>query len=629
MAVQADQTPRSRVKRRRARTSGTSALGLSPGPFKTGSFKKRLGIAQISANAGRGVQRAWRAAHQFAGTRLRTGFSSLTRRIVVFNLAALVVLVSGILYLNQFRAGLIDARVQSLLTQGEIIAGAIAASATVGSDIITIDPERLLELQAGESIQPPVEQSGSLDFPINPERAAPILRDLVSPTRTRAHLYDRAGKLIIDSRNLFASGQVTSFALPPLGDDPPSWPVRMWRNLVSLVTSGELPQFSEAPRDDGKTYPEVVAALNGAAVSIVRVNNAGELVVIVAVPVQRFRAVLGALVLSTQGGDIDSIVSAERWAIFRVFLVAAGVTILLSFLVAGTIAGPVRRLASAAERVRQGIRTREEIPDFTDRGDEIGHLSGTLREMTAALYQRMDAIEQFAADVAHELKNPLTSLRSATETLPLAKDDASRDRLIRIVQDDVRRLDRLISDISAASRLDAELSRQKPESIDMARLLAAVAGLANDVAKEGLAQVTLEVRDPLKLGFRIMGQDRRLAQVINNLIDNSRSFAPADSVVRIKAQRRKTQLEIWVEDDGPGIPSDNLERIFGRFYTDRPHVDEFSKNSGLGLSISRQIIEAHGGTIHAENRYTSGLGENPEQKLCGARFAIALPAADA
>ncbi|MHA1522825.1 MAG: stimulus-sensing domain-containing protein [Alphaproteobacteria bacterium] len=621
MAVQADQTRESRPNRRNAQAS---ALGLSRGPFK-----KPAGAFAFGGEAARAVRRLWRPASELFGTWVRTGFSSLTRRIVVFNLAALVVLVSGILYLNQFRAGLIDARVQSLLTQGEIIAGAIAASATIDAGIITIDPEKLLDLQAGESIVPPTEQYGSLEFPINPERAAPILRDLVSPTRTRAHLYDRAGKLIIDSRNLFASGQIISFELPPLGPGSLSWPVRMWRSVVSLVTTGELPQFIETSREEGKTYPEVVAALNGAAVSIVRVNNAGELVVIAAVPVQRFRAVLGALVLSTQGGDIDSIVSAERWAILRVFLVAAGVTILLSFLVAGTIAGPVRRLASAADRVRQGIRTREEIPDFTDRGDEIGHLSGSLREMTAALYQRMDAIEQFAADVAHELKNPLTSLRSATETLPLAKDDKARDRLIRIVQDDVRRLDRLISDISAASRLDAELSRQKPESIDMARLLAAVAGLANDVAKENLAKVTLEIRDPQKLGFRIMGQDRRVAQVINNLIDNSRSFAPTDSAVCIKAQRGKTQIEIWVEDDGPGIPADNLERIFGRFYTDRPQVDEFSKNSGLGLSISRQIIEAHGGTIHAENRYTSELGENLKQKLCGARFAITLPANDA
>lgn len=553
----------------------------------------------------------------------RNWFSSLTRRIVVFNLAALVILVSGILYLNQFRAGLIDARVQSLLTQGEIIAGAVAASATMDADTITIDPDRLLELEPGESLSPLEEQVNSLDFPINPERAAPILWQLVSPTRTRALLYDREGSLIIDSRNLFAGGQITRFELPPL-EDTGSWsPTRQWRRFTAWLRRGELPLHQELPPDEGKGYPEVVSALSGSSVSVVRVNEMGELIVIVAVPVQRFRAVLGALVLSTQGGDIDAIVAAERWAIFRVFLVAAGVTVLLSILLAGTIAEPMRRLAAAAERVRGGARHREAIPDFTGRGDEIGHLSGALRDMTSALYDRMDAIERFAADVAHELKNPLTSLRSATETLPVARTPEARDRLIRIVQDDVRRLDRLISDISAASRLDAELSREEPEPVDMAALLGGVCRLANDLGSPDLARVTLEIRDPQNRGLVVLGQELRLGQVINNLIDNSRSFSPAGGTVRLTGERRQRTIAIKVEDSGPGISPDNFDRIFERFYTDRPNADAFGKNSGLGLSISKQIVTAHGGTIRAENIPGRSGG------VAGARFVVHLPAEEA
>lgn len=558
----------------------------------------------------------------------RNWLSSLTRRIVIFNLVALVVLVSGILFLNQFRAGLIDARVQSLLIQGEIIAGAIAASATMNADTVTIDPDRLLDLQADEGQLMSDGRLNSMDFPINPERAAPILWQLVSPTRTRALLFDLEGSLVVDSRTLFNGSQITNFELKPL--EPQSvWSVsRLWRRAVAWVRQRQLPPQTQMPQEDGREYPEVRAALGGTPVSFVRDNELGELVVVVAVPVQRFRAVLGALVLSTQGGDIDAIVSAERWAIFRVFLVAAAVTVLLSFLIAGTIVEPMRRLAAAAERVRNGVRAREEIPDFTPRGDEIGHLSGSLRDMTRALYDRIEAIESFAADVAHELKNPLTSLRSATETLPLAKTSEARDRLVRIIQDDVMRLDRLISDISAASRLDAELAREEMEPVDISKLLTAVVSLANDVARAGVPGITLHLADPDGLGFTVLGQDSRLGQVINNLIDNARSFAPPDSTVEIFGERRGRQIEIRIEDRGPGISHGNLERIFERFYTDRPGVMAFGLNSGLGLSISKQIIAAHGGTIHAENIFSNdnhGAADAATDPQ-GARFVVSLPA---
>jgi two-component system sensor histidine kinase ChvG len=274
--------------------------------------------------------------------------------------------------------------------------------------------------------------------------------------------------------------------------------------------------------------------------------------------------------------------------------------------------------------VRRGIKSREQIPDFTARSDEIGHLSGALREMTRALYSRIDAIERFAADVAHELKNPLTSLRSAVETLPLARNDESRGRLLSIIQHDVRRLDRLISDISDASRLDAELARADAEPVDMARLLDAVVTIANERRREHdpFTVLSIEPHPMGKEAFFVFGHDSRLAQVFSNLIDNARSFSPADATVRVGLRRGRGEIDVIVDDDGPGIPPHALERIFERFYTDRPDQG-FGQNSGLGLSISRQIVEAHRGTIRAENRV--GPGEDGEPKRLGARFIVRLP----
>ncbi|MCC7346315.1 MAG: sensor histidine kinase [Variibacter sp.] len=548
-------------------------------------------------------------------------FSSLTRRIVFLNVAGLLALVIGILYLSQFRAGLIDARVQSLLVQGEIIAGAIAASATVETDAITIDPERLLELQTGESYGP--DEPLMLEFPINPERVAPVLRRLISPTNTRARIYDRDGVLTLDSRNLYGRGDVLRFDLPPPKEEKPGFFERTKNAIWTWFGRGDLPLYRElGPEESGKGYPEVASALNGQKASVVRVNDRGEAIVSVAIPIQRFRAVRGALLLSTQGGDIDQMVTAERIAIVKTFLIAASVMVVLSMLLAGTIAGPVRRLADAAERVRRRIRGRVEIPDFTNRRDEIGHLSGALRDMTKSLYSRIEAIESFAADVAHELKNPLTSLRSAVETLPLARSDDSRKRLLAVIEHDVRRLDRLISDISDASRLDAELQRQEAAPVDLVRLLTMVVGVANEVKKDDVAiKLTLE-GDAKQL--TVPGHDSRLGQVVDNLVGNARSFSQPGSAVRVTARRVRDEAEIVVEDDGPGIRPDALERIFERFYTDRPDQG-FGQNSGLGLSISKQIVEAHGGRIWAENRTAPATGGG-EPRVLGARFAVRLPA---
>jgi two-component system sensor histidine kinase ChvG len=558
------------------------------------------------------LQQGW---HLF----VRISFSSLTRRIIFLNVTGLLALVIGILSLSQFRAGLIDARIQSLLVQGEIIAGAIAASATVEIDTITIDPERLLDLQAGESYGPSEEALSGLEFPINPERVAPVLRRLVSPTNTRARIFDRDGIVLLDSRNLY---DVLRFDLPPPSEQP-GMLERAYVAIRTWLSRGTLARYRELGPQRGKDYEEVGNALKGFKSSMVRINERGEVIVSVAVPVQRFRAVRGALMLSTQGADIDNMVAAERLAIFKVFLIAVGVMVLLSFLLAGTIAGPVRRLAESAKLVRRRTRSRVEIPDLSHRRDEIGHLSHSLRDMTDALYSRIEAIERFAADVAHELKNPLTSLRSAVETLPLAKAEESRSRLLAVIQHDVKRLDRLISDISDASRLDAEMQRQEVYPVDVARLLTTVVGVANE-RQADLVKVELKLQSAHPSAFMTLGHDSRLGQVIDNLIDNARSFSPPGSSVRVTCRGLNGEIEIIVDDDGPGVPAEAMERIFERFYTHRPD-QAFGQNSGLGLSISKQIIEAHAGRLWVENREGPPGGAGAPEVL-GARFIVRLPA---
>ena len=556
----------------------------------------------------------------------RQSFSSITRRIVLLNLAGLIALVSGILYLSEYRAGLIDARIQSLLTQGEIIAGAIASSATADNYSLTVDPEKLLELQAGESYGPDEEATRGLEFPINPERVAPLLRRLVSPTKTRARIYDRDGTLLLDSSTLYTRGDILRFDISPVQGQEPSYFERRWRKLKLWLARGELPVYRELGPANGKGYPEVAQAINGQDGSIVRVTDQGQVIVTVAVPIQRFRGVLGALLLSTEPGEIDAAVESERFVIVKVFLVAAAVMIVLSFLLAGAIGGPIRRLAAAAQSVRRRTRARVEIPDMTHRSDEIGYLSGSIREMTDALYARIEGIESFAADVAHELKNPLTSLRSAIETLPLAKTEESRARLMAVIQHDVRRLDRLITDISDASRLDAEMQRQESAPVDLAKLLAAVTTLANEVPNDDNVTVALsfEHTPDAPAGYIVPGNDSRLGQVIDNLVSNARSFSPNGGIVRITCRRLKKEVEIIIDDEGSGIPPDALHRIFERFYTDRPDHG-FGQNSGLGLSISRQIVEGHGGHIWAENRMTS-IEPGAPPLVAGARLILRLPA---
>jgi two-component system sensor histidine kinase ChvG len=368
----------------------------------------------------------------------------------------------------------------------------------------------------------------------------------------------------------------------------------------------DLPRYQEAAIQLAEDYAEVGGALAGDSQGALRADARGRLVLSVAVPVQRYRKVLGALMLSKGGDDVTKAVYARRLDILVVFAIALAATVLLSIYFASTLARPIRRLALSAMQVRYGKGRRFEIPDFTKREDEIGDLSGALREMTDALWSRLDAIEGFAADVAHEIKNPLTSLRSAVETVSRVEDPEQQKKLMSIILDDVQRLDRLISDISDASRLDAELSRAESETVDLALLLETLVEVIGATLPETGPKIILALPHlPDRDGLMVAGIEGRLGQVFRNLISNAVSFSPPGGTIRVMV--------------GRGLPEGKLDAVFERFYSERPASEKFGTHSGLGLSISRQIIDAHGGTIHAENRIDPAT-----RKIKGARFVVRL-----
>jgi two-component system sensor histidine kinase ChvG len=535
-------------------------------------------------------------ARQSPATLPRRRRSSLTRRILTLNVLALAIPVAGLLYLGEYRSSLVQQQLDLLRTEGELFSGALAASGVV------TDPS------GGEELLPETTRS--------------TVRRLVDISKNRARLFDQTGALIADSARLISpAGQFEIELLPPPESD--TLITRMTRRLYDWAT-GLLPQRKPLPlyreRADqvAGDYPEVLQALAGEPASALRVDRNGGLVLSVAVPVQRYRQVLGAVMLTSNGEAIDAAVRDVRFSILKVFGAALAVTVLLSLYLAGTIARPVHRLAEAAERVRRGKGRQMEIPDFTRRGDEIGDLSGVLREMTEALWTRMDAIENFAADVAHEIKNPLSSLRSAVETVARMDDPMRQRKLMAIILDDVQRLDRLISDISDASRVDAELSRADKVPLDVGRLLQTLAEVHESTSKPGAPRIVVG----LPKGQTLMAPaiESRLVQVLRNLIANAVSFSPPGGIITLGARRDGRRMLIYVSDQGPGIPPDKLEAIFSRFYTERPAGEKFGTHSGLGLSISRQIVEAHGGRIFAENLMDG------EGKPTGARFTIVLPA---
>jgi len=546
-------------------------------------------------------------------------FSSLTRRIVILNLAALCALAVAILYMNRFRDALIDAKIDSLRIQGRIIAGAIAASATVDTSTVYIHPRPAAK--PGD----PDDMVETWYFPIDSQRVALILRRVISPAVTRAVIYDREASVLLDSRSLYSDGRIASYNLPPIDDEREGWFRRFYEWGHHLLFGRDSMPYIGAKNIATQLHKEVLAAMDGNIVTAQSRNRQGELIVSVAVPIQRYHAVLGVLLLSTAGSDIDQIVRAERHSIYKNFAIVAFVMLVLSLVLASAIAIPLRRLSDAAQRVRFGTNKRVKIPDYSFRRDEVGHLSASISQMTDALYSRIEAIESFAADVSHELKNPLTSLRSAVEALPLAKTEESRRSLLDIIGHDVRRLDRLITDIAGASRLDAELAREDARPVDLLNLLNNLVRAAREVRKNRRRAVIDFTAEPLSGGktYTVSGYELRLGQVVSNLVENARSFIPEEGGrIQLHMKMAGNAIIITVEDNGPGIRAKNIDRIFERFYTDRPGSASFGQNSGLGLSISRQIIEAHNGTLTAENIFSHGDHTNCR----GARFIIHLPA---
>jgi Signal transduction histidine kinase len=519
--------------------------------------------------------------------------SPLTRRILAVNLIAPILLVAGLMYMDRYKQGLIQGALAGLTTQAEMVAGA------VGEGAVSEQALGFLEL--------------------NPEPAQQMVRRLAEPAQLRARLYDALGTLTADSRFLLSrKGNIQIEELPPpRGHGWQAEVVAWWDSLATWMPEDEaLPLYVEAAEDRADHWPEAMAALAGRTQRMVRARPGG-MVLSVAVPVQRYKQVVGALVVQADGREIAKSLFRVRLNILQIFIVALAITVGLSFYIAGTIARPIRRLALAAEQVRHGHGRRHRIPDFSARNDEIGELSGAFKEMTEALWTRMDAIERFAADVAHEIKNPLTSVRSAVETAARLTDPEKQRRLLAIIQDDVERLNRLITDISDASRIDAELSRAETEPVAVGAMLETLGEIYRTTTEDQPVHFAVSVPhgDPLMVG----GIEGRLVQVLRNLIGNALSFSPSGGTILLKAERDGKFVRIEVADDGPGIPPNKLDAIFDRFYSERPESEKFGTHSGLGLSISKQIVAAHGGLIWAENR------AGPDGGVAGARFVVKLP----
>jgi len=507
--------------------------------------------------------------------------SRLGRLIVVLNVLGLAVLIAGALVLNEFRRGLVEARKDSLTTQGELMANIIDRAATVGEPQPMMDP-----IYAGE-----------------------VLQMLANPKTQRARVFDSQGRVVADSE--WVADRVEWKVLPPAR-------AREDTGGLNLDLNMRRRPPRHPPTADKGLKAEVAYALRGGHWAGMRRGEDNERVVSVSIPIQHVQAVLGVLTL--EANDVDAIIARERLALIPFILIAIGVTLSSSWLLTRLIAQPVLRLARAADRVRLAGARAISLPDLANREDELGDLTRSLEAMTDSLSERMDAIESFAADVAHEIKNPLTSLRSAIETLDLVTDPAARERLLGILKNDVKRLDRLVTDISNASRLDAELSRDAPRLIDLGRLVGEVVALYEATARPGDVAVRFEAADTPE-PIRVMGREGPLGQIFRNLVDNARSFSPPGGIVTVSVGRQRGEAVAVVADQGPGIPAENLETIFERFYTSRPKGTAFGGNSGLGLSIARQIAEAHGGTLRAENRI------GPDGKVAGARFTLILPEA--
>jgi two-component system sensor histidine kinase ChvG len=557
------------------------------------------------ARGGRGELRAagWAEPDSISRSARPAGWrfwrSPTLRRVLLVNLVVLAIPVFGLLYLKQYRESLIQAEMEAMATQGRVFALSLGATAVLADQT---GRERLV-----------------------PELTRHQVRLLLTETGLRGRLYapfEEGGILLVDSYQLAGpNGVIVVDPLVP--QEEPGLLDRVLAFIDGLFAwlpgTEDLPAYEDGATQTAADYPEVLAALFGGQEGQARRGHDGKLVLTMAVPVQRYRQVLGALLLTKDGGAIERSVAARRVDVLVIFGVALTVTVLLSLYLAGTIARPIRTLARAADRVKSGKGKKIPLPDYSRRRDEIGELGRALTAMTDTLWMRVDAIEGFAADVAHEIKNPLTSLRSAVETVMRLDDPARIKQLLAIILDDVNRMDRLITDISDASRLDAELARAEAEPFDLRRLLEALVEVHSMSAGETGPRFQIDLAPQ---SLTVTGLEGRLGQVFRNIIVNAMSFSPPGGTIRLTARRDGESILTTVEDEGPGIPEDKLEAIFDRFYSSRPESEKFGTHSGLGLSISKQIVEAHRGRLWAENRMEG-------ERVLGARFLVRLPAAPA
>jgi len=531
--------------------------------------------------------------------------SPLMRRVLLVNFVPLALLLGAVLYLDQYQDGLLEAEVAALREQARIYAGALGESA-----VRVTDPNN------------PV---------LVPDLARPLLRRLTDPTpNAGAKIYAPDGTLVADSRvSMGAGGAVTTEPLPagvPRGtlagvvggvyDRVLAWLPHARATQVELSSNAAgadwQPEIRQELRltssDDSHEMPPNI-----------RRTPDHRLLVTVAEPVERDRHTVGIVLLTRDAVEVDNSLFAVRVSILGLFFGALILTVLLSWYLSQTLARPILLLADAARDMREGHGRAGAVPaTLLRRRDEIGELGQALSASATALWGRMDAIERFAADVAHEIKNPLSSIRSAIETLKRVREPPQQARLLAIIQEDVVRLDRLISDISDASRVDAELSRTATERIDVVPIMAALGEIADATRQDGQPHLLVDL-PPGELAVQAV--EDRLVQVLRNLIGNAASFSPRNGSIVLRGRETGGIIELTVEDQGPGIPDGNLEHVFDRFYSERPSGETFGKHSGLGLSISRQVVEALRGRISAENR-RSETGQ-----ILGARFVVRLPKA--
>lgn len=500
-----------------------------------------------------------------------SGRVSLTRRILAVNIFALLMLAGGFFYLDSYRSRILDNRVEQAMREARLVAEALSAA--------------------------------------TPDRRDPLMLRLARDTGARLRLYARDGAIVADTRTM---GDRSFVLRDP---DKEGWRKRVARfldaGIDTVVGAVRAPLYRERR---GLAWPDVRTATAGRASGTVwRAPDRTPVITAAAPLVNR----AGSVMTTTNARDVTQTVRVERLWLGIVLLIVTLVSILLSLFLARTIVRPLRRLARAAVRVRLGRAREVVVPRLPDRGDEIGMLARALSDMSQALRARIDATEAFAADVTHELKNPLASLRSAVDVLGTVDDPALRERLLAVVRDDVHRLDRLISDISDASRLDAQLSRAKFEPLDLAALLAALVRARTDRGVERDVRLRLDITEDRPL--TVSGDGARLERVFANLVDNAISFSPDGGTVALSALDSDAALDVRIEDEGPGVPEESREEIFRRFHSVRPDVEAFGRHSGLGLAIARTIVEAHGGSIHVESR---------EDRLGGARFVVRLPLDD-